>query len=79
MTMKGSTNSTVLHRADAIDPGLQTNVVSIAALDDLDDITRWLGTFRIRLEVARETERQELQAALGDLETRYRQRRAELA
>lgn len=55
------------------------NLRSVASLDSLDDITRWLGTFRARLEAARDADRTGLETLLGQLEARYRQRRAELA
>lgn len=55
------------------------NLRSIASLDSLDDITRWLGTFRARLDAARDGERKDVETLVGELEARYRQRRAELA
>ena len=54
-------------------------IMSIRSLDDLEDITRWLGTFRARLAATREAQRAEVAAAIDELENRYMRRRAELA
>jgi hypothetical protein len=75
--MKRAFKPAVLGDAAAAKPALPT--MPIAALDDLDEITAWLGTFRVRLNAARAAERDDVQMVLGELETRYRQRRAELA
>lgn len=56
-----------------------TEMISIRALDDLDEITRWLGTFRARLAAAREAQRGDVADAVGELEARFKRRRAELA
>ena len=48
-------------------------------MDNLDEILGWLGTFRERLRLAPEIDRPEYEAVLNQLETRYRERRAELA
>ncbi len=53
--------------------------IAIAALNDLDDITHWLGTFRLRLAASREAERSGVAVSVNQLEARYKQRRAELA
>lgn len=57
----------------------QLNLRTIASLESLDDITRWLGAFRARLDAARDPERKGFETVVRDLEARYRQRRAELA
>ena len=49
------------------------------AIDGLEEISAWLGTFRERLRVAREGEREEVAAVVHQLEARYQLRRAELA
>ena len=52
---------------------------SVAMMENLDDIAGWLGTFRERLTLARETERPGYEELLQRLERRYRERRGELA
>jgi hypothetical protein len=56
-----------------------TEQISIAALNDLEDITHWLGTFRVRLAASRDAERSGVAVTVDQLEARYKQRRAELA
>ena len=51
----------------------------IGSMDNLDEIVGWLGTFRERLRLARDSDRPEFEAMLNQLEARYRERRAELA
>lgn len=51
----------------------------IGSLDNLDEIVGWLGTFRERLRLARDSDRPEYEAMLNQLEARYKERRAELA
>ena len=51
----------------------------VAALDNLDEIGVWLGTFRERLHRAHDEERARVTVLVGRLEERYRQRRAELS
>jgi len=51
----------------------------VPAIDGLEEISAWLGTFRERLRVAREGEREEVAAVVHQLEARYQLRRAELA
>lgn len=67
------------HTAVIDHPAVVPEPISISALNDLDDITRWLGTFRARLAASREAQRRETAIAVDQLEARYRQRRAELA
>lgn len=52
---------------------------SMTRIDSLDEITGWLGTFRERLRLARESERPQFEAMLNRLEAHYKERRAELA
>lgn len=55
------------------------DLLSISALDNLEEITTWLGTFRARLEIARGADQVAVEEVVGRLEARYRIRRAELA
>lgn len=55
------------------------SVSAVAAIDSLDEICDWLGTFRERLRTAHETERPRVSALVEQLENRYIERRAELA
>ncbi|HYT14094.1 MAG TPA: hypothetical protein VEL12_15010 [Candidatus Nitrosopolaris sp.] len=47
--------------------------------DTLTDISDWLGTYRERLRVARDDEREQIRALIGRMSARYHLRRAELA
>ena len=49
------------------------------ALESLEDISGWLGTFRERLRQSRTEERPELVSVVEKLEARYMVRRAELS
>jgi hypothetical protein len=51
----------------------------LPALDSLDDISGWLGTFRERLRQSRTEERPELASVVEKLRARYMVRRAELS
>jgi hypothetical protein len=62
--MKRASMPTVVDETSAVDPTSPS--MPIATLDDLDEITRWLGTFRVRLNAARETERGDVQTVLGE-------------
>ena len=53
--------------------------VHIPAIDSLEEICGWLGTFRERLRMARVDERQQVAAVVELLEARYQMRRAELS
>lgn len=53
--------------------------VPVAALDSLEEICTWLGTFQVRLREARAEERPGVAATVTELEARFKQRRAELA
>lgn len=52
---------------------------TVASMDSLDEIMDWLGTFRERLRLARDTDRPDFEAILNRLEARHKERRAELA
>src|SRR3989442_12365635 len=50
----------------------------VPAIDSLEEICGWLGTFRERLRVARVDERPHFAAVVEQLEARYMTRRAQL-
>jgi hypothetical protein len=60
-------------------PPLEVVEPYVPALDSLEDISGWLGTFRERLRQARNDERSVMAAVIGELEARYALRRAELS
>jgi hypothetical protein len=51
----------------------------VAAIDSLEEICDWLGTFRERLRVAHASEAPEVALVVQKLEARYQTRRAELS
>ena len=51
----------------------------VARIDNLEEITAWLGTFRERLRQARAGERDDLAHVVARLEDQYQLRRAELS
>ena len=53
--------------------------VFVPAIDSLEEISGWLGTFRERLRQARVEDRPAVVATLQELEARYQMRRAELS
>lgn len=53
--------------------------IYVPAIDSLEEICGWLGTFRERLRIARAEERPEMEAVVNELEVRYQVRRAELS
>jgi hypothetical protein len=53
--------------------------VYVPAIDSLEEISGWLGTFRERLRQARHEERPQVAEVLQQLEARYQMRRAELS
>jgi hypothetical protein len=53
--------------------------VYVPAIDSLEEICGWLGTFRERLRLARVEERPGMEAVVNELELRYQVRRAELS
>ena len=57
----------------------ETVRTAVGNLDNLDEISHWLGTFRLRLSIAQQGDRTGLVTVIEDLEARYQQRRAELA
>ena len=52
---------------------------NVPSLENLDEISAWLGTFRERLRIARAKDQPKLEAAMKELEIHYRRRRAELS
>lgn len=52
---------------------------NVAALDSLEEISSWLGTFRERLRLARSEDRPQVVALIDELQTRYAIRRGELS
>ena len=54
-------------------------MLHITSLENLDEITVWLGTFRERLRIAHPKDQPKLDATMKELETHYRRRRAELS
>jgi len=57
-------------------PSLQ---LYVPAIDTLEEICGWLGTFRERLRMAHIDERADVAAVVVQLEARYQTRRAELS
>jgi hypothetical protein len=53
--------------------------VYVPAIDSLEEICGWLGTFRERLRIARTEDRAQVAVVVQQLEARYQQRRAELS
>jgi len=51
----------------------------VAAIDSLEEISDWLGTFRERLRVAHASEAPEVALVVQKLEARYQIRRVELS
>lgn len=66
-------------RPSARRPPLPDTAPHVPSLESLDEITTWLGTFRERLRMAHAKDRSKLEAAMEELETHYRRRRAELS
>jgi hypothetical protein len=60
-------------------PSLEPMQPFVSALDSLEDISGWLGTFRERLRQARTEDRPGLASVVLELEARYVLRRAELS
>ncbi len=58
---------------------LPDTLPDIPSLENLDEITIWLGTFRERLRIAHPKDQPKLGATMEELETQYRRRRAELS
>lgn len=53
--------------------------IFVPAIDSLEEICGWLGTFRERLRLSRSEEQTEVAVVVQQLEARYRLRRAELS
>jgi hypothetical protein len=53
--------------------------VYVPAIDSLEEICGWLGTFRERLRMARAEDQDAERAMVTQLEVRYQVRRAELS
>ena len=53
--------------------------VYVPAIESLEEITDWLGTFRERLRVARTEDQTQVAQVVRQLEARYQMRRAELS
>jgi hypothetical protein len=51
----------------------------VQAIDSLEEISEWLGTFRERLRAAHAHELPEVAKVVHELEARYQMRRAELS
>lgn len=68
--------ATVRREGQAPFPSLEPYV---PALDSLEEISGWLGTFRERLRQARSDEQVRVAAVVDQLEARYFVRRAELS
>ncbi|HVH62509.1 MAG TPA: hypothetical protein VNA65_02805 [Candidatus Dormibacteraeota bacterium] len=51
----------------------------VATIESLEDLCGWLGTFRERMRIASTQDRKVVEVMVQHLESRFRQRRAELA
>jgi hypothetical protein len=68
------------HRGEVAKPATSTlMLMGLDNLDSLDEISKWLGTFQLRLRIAHQAEQSSLRSVIEELEVRYQQRRAELA
>ena len=56
-----------------------TNELDATSLDSLDEVTKWLGTYRHRLRIAREGERLLMSETVRRYDARHQRRQAELA
>jgi hypothetical protein len=72
-------NRTKTPRPSKMRPPLPDTPPHIASLENLDEITVWLGTFRERLRIAHPKDQPKLDTTMRELETHYRRRRAELS
>ena len=85
----GSSRITSLHRGATSGRGAKSRreglapspspEVRVPAIDSLEEICGWSGTFRERLRVARVEEYPPIAAVVEQLEARYATRRAELS
>jgi len=72
-------NRTKTPRLSEVRPPLPDTLPHVPSLENLDEITVWLGTFRERLRIAHAKDRKTLEATVKELEAHYRRRRAELS
>ena len=72
-------NRTKTRKRSEVRPPLPDTPLHITSLENLDEITVWLGTFRERLRIAHPNDQPKLDATMKELETHYRRRRAELS
>ncbi len=72
-------NRTKTRKRSEVRPPLPDALLHITSLENLDEITVWLGTFRERLRIAHPKDQPKLDATMKELETHYRRRRAELS
>ena len=70
------TRATVARESAALSPDREPYVPT---LDSLEEISKWLGTFRERLRQTRNDERAGVGVTFERLEARYQVRRAELS
>jgi hypothetical protein len=68
--------ATIRREGQAPLPSLE---VYVPAIESLEEICVWLGTFRERLRHARTEDREGVQSVVEQLEARYQVRRAELS
>ena len=72
-------NRTKTRKRSEVRPPLPDTLLHITSLENLDEITAWLGTFRERLRIAHSKGQPKLDATMKELETHYRRRPAELS
>jgi hypothetical protein len=72
-------NRTKTARPSKVSPPLADTLPHVPNLENLDEITVWLGTFRERLRIAHPKDQPKLDATMKELEAHYRRRRAELS
>ncbi len=72
-------NRTKTARPSKVRPPLPVTLPHVPTLENLDEITVWLGTFRERLRIAHPKDRPKLEATMKELETQYQRRRTELS
>lgn len=83
MAAGGSSSTSKQHATDRLmvaDRSLSPlTPAEVATIESLEDLCGWLGTFRERMRIASTQEREVVEVMVQHLESRYRQRRAELA
>lgn len=70
-------NRTKTSRPAGVRPPLPDPMPHVPSLENLDEITVWLGTFREGLRIAHPKDQPKLDAAMKELDTHYRRRRTE--